>query len=93
MMQENVDITELEKSLISLKQLTEKMDRNLKNVDALIKDNINSGAGIWDSDVAALYRTRWEALIEDFPTIIYTFNQQATNLENFINNMKKVEER
>ena len=62
-------------------------------MNTLIKENINSGMGIWDSNLASFYRKRWEVLSEEFPTIIYTFNQQATNLENFINNMKKVEER
>ena len=92
-MQENVELVELEKSLTKLKQLTDGIDHNLNHVNALIKDNINSGMGIWDSELAGMYRTRWESLMEEFPTVVNTFRQQATNLEIFIDNMKKVEER
>lgn len=92
-MEENIDFVELQKSLSKFKELTEKMSHNLASINNLIKENINSGAGVWDSELAASYRMRWEALMEEFPTILYTFNQQASNLEIFINNMKKVEER
>ncbi|MBR3210500.1 MAG: hypothetical protein IKF71_00995 [Bacilli bacterium] len=92
-MQENVELVELEKSLTKLKQLTDGIDHNLNHVNALIKDNINSGMGIWDSELAGMYRIRWESLMEEFPTVVNTFRQQATNLEIFIDNMKKVEER
>ena len=90
-MQENIELAELEKSLINLKTLTEKMGRNLDRVNMLIRDNINSGAGVWDSEAASLYRQRWESLMEDFPKVVETFRQQETNLEQFLLNMKKVE--
>ena len=88
-MQENIEFVELQKSLVNLKQLTEKMTNNLNNVNTLIRDNINSGVGVWDSDLASSYRVRWESLMEEFPNVISTFHQQAQNLESFINNMKK----
>ena len=91
-MQENIELQELEKSLINLKTLTEKMSRNLENVNREIRENINSGVGVWDSATAELYRGRWESLMEEFPSIIETFSHQETNLEQFIENMKKVEE-
>ena len=91
-MQENINIVELEKSLQNIKELTEKMTRTLVNVNSIIKENVNSGIGIWDSQTADVYRTRWESLMEEFPGIVLIFNQQASNLEQLINNMKKVEE-
>ena len=91
-MEEKVEFTELEKSLVTLKQLTEKVDKNLSNVNNLLKENINTGAGVWDSEEAAQYRERWETFMEEFPDIIKTFQQQETNLEQFISNMKKTEE-
>jgi len=91
-MEEKVEFTELEKSLVTLKQLTEKVDKNLSNVNNLLKENINTGAGVWDSGDAAQYRARWEAFMEEFPDILKTFQQQETNLEQFIGNMKKTEE-
>ncbi len=91
-MEENVSFTELDKSLLNLKELTEKISKNLDNVNILVRDNINTGRGVWDSDMAKLYRDRWESLMEEFPEIIKTFQQQETNLANFIENMKKTEE-
>ena len=91
-MQENVELNELEISLITLKTLTEKMSKNLNNMNNLIRDNINSGVGVWDSQTAELYRIRWDSLAENFPDVINTLEQQSTNLEEFIKNMKKVEE-
>ena len=91
-MQENIDLVELEKSLTTLKGLTEKIDKTLTNVNGIVKENINTGVGIWDSDLASLYRTRWDLLAENFPDIINMFNTQAVNLETFITNMKKVGE-
>ena len=91
-MQETIEFLELQKSLNNLKQLTEKIDHNLNNVNSLVKDTINSGIGVWDSELAGQYRARWETLMEEFPDIISTFQQQALNLEMFVNNMKKVEE-
>ncbi len=90
-MQENINFEELDKSLQNLKDLTEKMSKNLVNVNNIIKDTMNSGAGVWDSRTAELYRIRWEALMEEFPEIIQVFNKQSLNLEQFINNMKKVD--
>ena len=91
-MEENVVFNELDKSLLNLKELTEKVNKNLTNVNALIKDNINTGSGIWDSEQAKLYRERWDVLMEEIPDIIKTFSQQETNLSQFMSNMKKTEE-
>ena len=91
-MEEKVAFTELDKSLLNLKELTVKINKNLNDVNILVKDNINTGSGVWDSDMAKLYRERWDALMEDVPDIIKTFQQQSTNLSNFIENMKKTEE-
>ena len=92
MVEENIELSELEKSLLNIKQLTDKMSHILDNVNSLIKDNINTGAGVWDSKTAELYRARWDNLSSDFPTIIQTFTQQEENLNQFITNMKKTEE-
>ncbi len=92
-MQEKLEMIELEKSLVNLKQLSEKMNHTLTSINTIVKDNINTGTGIWDSDLAADYRARWDTLMDEFPTVLYTFKQQEANLEIFINNMKKVEER
>ena len=90
-MQENINIEELEKSLINIKNLTEKMNQNLLNTNTLINDNINNGSGVWDSSSAELYKSRWQTLMEEFPDIIKTFQQQETNLETFmINRFGKV---
>ena len=91
-MQENINIDELEKSLSNIRNLTEKMSKNLLNTNQLIRDSINNGSGVWDSNSAELYRNRWESLISDFPEVIQTFQKQESNLETFIENMKKVEE-
>ena len=91
-MQENVELNELEKSLNNIKQLTDRMTKNLERVNTIITENINTGDGIWDSEQASLYRTKWETVMKDFPTIIKTVQQQESNLANFIENMKKVEE-
>ncbi len=91
-MEENIAFTELDKSLLNLKELTAKISKNLNNVNVLVRDNINTGAGVWDSEMASLYRERWEALMEEFPEIIKTFEQQETNLAQFMSNMKKTEE-
>ena len=92
MKEENIEFNELEKSLLNIKQLTEKMSKTLESVDGLIKDNINNGSGVWDSQTAELYRSRWDLLSQEFPTIIETFSQQEENLNQFITNMKKTEE-
>ena len=91
-MQENFEFTELEKSLSRLKQLTEKMTTTLENANHMITENINTGVGIWDSEMAGLYRSKWDVLLNEVPDILKTFQQQETNLEHFIENMKKVEE-
>ena len=91
-MQENVELNELETSLITLKTLTEKMTKNLNNMNILIRENINSGVGVWDSNMAEMYRTKWENLAQNFPDVVNTLQKQEANLEEFINNMKKVEE-
>ena len=91
-MEEKVAFTELDKSLLNLKELTDKINKNLNDVNNLIKEHINTGSGIWDSEMAKLYRERWDALMENMPDIIKTFQQQETNLSTFIENMKKTEE-
>ena len=91
-MQENIEIDQLTKSLIQMKQLTERMARNLEKVNQVIEENINTGSGVWDSEQAALYKGRWETVMKEFPMIIKTFQQQEADLEKFLENMKKVEE-
>ncbi|MBR6136563.1 MAG: hypothetical protein IKQ06_00215 [Bacilli bacterium] len=91
-MQENINIEELEKSLLNIKNLTERMSKNLLNTNQLIRDSINNGSGVWDGEAAGLYRSRWESIMSDFPDVIQTFQKQEANLETFIENMKKVEE-
>jgi len=91
-MEEKIEFVELEKSLLRLRQLTEKMNHALTSMDILIKDNINTGVGIWDSEQAALFREKWELLSQDFPDIMNTFQHQQSNLDLFITNMKKTEE-
>ena len=91
-MQENIEFDPLEKSLLQIKQLTERMAKNLEKVNQVVNENINTGDGIWDSEQASLYRTKWEVAMKEFPIILKTFQQQEANLENFLENMKKVEE-
>ena len=92
-MEENLQMVELEKSLIHLKQIREKMTKTLESFNGIVRDNINSGIGVWDSEMARLYRERWEQLMETFPEILKIFATQETNLEQYLQNMKKVEER
>ena len=91
-MEEKIEIIELEKSLIQLKNDREKIQNTLENVTQLIRENINSGIGVWDCEKASLYRERWEAIMEDFPNIIQILNAQESNLDIFIQNMKKIAE-
>ncbi|MBP5679158.1 MAG: hypothetical protein J6X28_04970 [Bacilli bacterium] len=89
---ENLQMVELSKSLAKIKELTEKVEKSFQNADILVKENINTGNGVWDSDSAKLWKEKWENLREDFPAIVETFHQQESNLETFIENMKKTEE-
>ena len=91
-MEENIQFTELEQSLLNLRQLTDKITKNLDNYNRIITENINSGVGVWDSEMAGFYRQRWESVMEEFPSVIEIFQTQSSNLEQYIKNMKGVDE-
>ena len=88
----NINFEELNKSLVNLKTQAETVKESLTAMNNLVEDNINSGAGIWDGPSAATYKTKWNSLKDEIPTIIDDFRKQADNLEMFINTMKNGEE-
>ena len=88
-MQENINFTELEKSLNKLRDLTENVSHNLTEINQIVNENVNSGVGVWDSMQASLYKERWNQLSEEFPEIINVFQKQESNLLSFITNMKQ----
>ena len=88
-MQEKIDYAELEKSLIKIKELSEKVKSNLLCIDSIIDENINSGVGILDGNSGELFKKKWDYLKEDIPTSIMTFQNQVDNLELFISSYKK----
>lgn len=90
-MQENINYTELEQTLNNIKNLTEKVNKNLYTINNQIEENIASGEGIWDSQLASNYKKRWQNITEEFPKIIDTFMIQEKNLELYINSMKNVD--
>ena len=91
-MKESIDLSEVTKSLNNIKILTEKISNNLGCIDNLIMDNINNGKGILDGNSGEQFIKRWESLKEEIPQTIELLNKQETNLELFINSMKREDE-
>ena len=87
-----VNFDELNKSLVNLKNISEAVKNSLTSMNALVEENINTGAGVWDGTSAETFKTKWNVLKDEIPTFIDDFNKQAENLEMFINTMKKGEE-
>ena len=90
-MQEQINLNELEKAVLHLEELTEKVNYTLNHANKVVEENINSGRGVWDGHMAEFYKRRWETLQKEFPSILETFNEQEKNLKEYLENMKKVE--
>ena len=91
-MNENVELNSLETSLNNIKTMTEKLTHSINNINRLIIENVNSGVGVWDSESAEYFRTRWDNLMEEVPTVIEIFKSQESNLDKVVQNMKSIEE-
>ena len=78
-------------NLVEINQLTEQTKTSLNNMDSLIKENKNTNKGIWDGESAEEYLKEWNKLAEEIPSIIEIFEQQATNLNTLLTEIKKAE--
>ncbi len=90
-MQEQINLDELEKAVLNLEELTEKVNYTLNHANKVVEENINSGRGVWDGQMAEFYKRRWETLQKEFPSILETFSDQEKNLKEYLENMKRVE--
>ena len=87
-MKESLDFIETTKSLNNIKMLTEKINNSLACIDNLIMDNINNGSGVLDGNSGELFQKKWETLRDEIPKSVELLNNQASNLEMFIDSIK-----
>ncbi len=87
-----INFQEVEKTINNIKVLSDNVRSNLQGVDNLITDNVATGQGIWDGASATNYKEKWSDLSEKVPTYINMFEEQATNLENYLKIITKTEE-
>lgn len=87
-----INFQEIEKTINNIKVLSDTVRSNLQGIDNLITDNVATGQGIWDGASATNYKEKWSILSEKVPTYINMFEEQATNLENYLKIISKTEE-
>ena len=83
-MSNTLNYVEAQASLEKLKKLAETVRSSLNGMNALIQDNVNSGAGIWDGTSAAAFTMKWNDISNEIPTYCMYLENQINNLSTFI---------
>ena len=79
-----IEFQTIESKLNNLNTTIDRCTSSLQKMDSLVRENINSGKGIWDGESASQYKNDWENISEEIPKIIELITTQASNLETLL---------
>lgn len=81
-----VDFEKMNNKVNELKQLAERVDKNLWNMDNLISDTVGQNIGVWDGESAQDFLKEWKKISSEFPSYVDDFKKQIHNIEIFLEN-------
>lgn len=76
-----INVEKLQENINKLKELTERMESSLNNIDTLITETVGQNIGVWDGNSATEFRTSWNTLSNDIPSYIEILQTQINNIE------------
>ena len=84
-----LEYEKISNKLNELKELTERVEKNLLNMNELITETVDQGIGIWDGESANQFRTSWSNVENELPSYVDVFQKQINNIHLMIEKTKQ----
>ena len=84
-----LEYEKISNKLNELKELTERVEKNLLNMNELITETVDQGIGIWDGESANQFRTSWSNVENEIPSYVDVFQKQINNIHLMIEKTKQ----
>ncbi len=79
-----VESEEVKNKLNELKQLTDRVEKNLINMNSLITETVGQNVGVWDGESANQFRSDWNKIENEIPSYLKIFQKQVINIEGML---------
>ena len=73
--------SEVEQKRVMIKRLGDQVQEALNGISNLIKENVNTGRGVFDGTAATQFMEKWQELDRELPGFIQDIKNQAYNVE------------
>lgn len=80
-MGDKLSYSEIQTIIANMRTYGEEMKTNLTGCNNLVKEDVNTGKGIWDGASASQFATKFDALSDQIPTLLQSVFTQADLLE------------
>ena len=91
MVGDKLNYSEIQTLIANMRSYGEEMKTNLTGCNNLVKEDINTGKGIWDGASASQFATKFDELSNEIPTLLQTVFTQADLLEAALKKIAEVD--
>ena len=89
--QNQINTNQLQVTINKMKEVSERIEKSLSNIDKLITETVGQNVGVWDGDSANEFRTSWSNLSNEIPNYIEILQKQINNVDIMKKNIEKIE--
>ena len=86
-----IENEKIKNKLNELKEATERVEKNLINMDSLITETVGQNVGVWDGESANQFRASWSNMTTEIPSYIDIFQKQVNNIQLLLEKTQKVD--